>query len=276
MRRTPSLLCAAALAALTACGPSAADSTSSSPPSPTISAHASATITPTRRPPDGTPPATATPTPIPDYRATDFPADLPPPRELAPERLIAATYGESTSWIDTGLRGIVFGDGSGYSLEPHPMDEGAAAAPPRIIAFQLGEDELAALVGAFEQNRFFLLDERMSNPIPDGSESSLSYAEPGAHHSSALYMAWSAPFVAIETHFSELLTRQRATGRRITVDELLAAAQAHLARLPAGSEERERIFAAYDDWFRYSDILGQFDEKAARWPGLAAPTPTPR
>ncbi|HEY1013816.1 MAG TPA: hypothetical protein VGE07_13985 [Herpetosiphonaceae bacterium] len=192
---------------------------------------------------------------------------LAPSGPASPEQLIVATYDEwPGALMGGGIAGAVFGDGTGYVLEVDTWETDGRPALSRVTPFRLSDGELTGLVGVFQTNAFFTIDERLESPTRDGTTVKLAYAERGMRHSSTNHMVEHRQFAAIDTHFKALLEQRQGADQTLTTSGLLERAIAHLDKLPPGSEERAVISAFYDDWLLGSGIRPALQpEQLAVW-----------
>ncbi len=142
---------------------------------------------------------------------------------------------EQTSWFDRGIKVIIFEDGHGYAFQHHIPQNAAQDRGITIVRLQLAQAELDTLVQAFSRNGFLRLDEEMSSEVTDGTSVYMYFATSNRYHKVHNYMVPNAAVRNISTAVDQLIQPKLATGKPVTLPDMLADSRAQLQRLTPDS-----------------------------------------
>ena len=163
---------------------------------------------------------------------------LPAP-QTPPDKMVAGLM-VSTSFVDTGIKALVLSDGTAYTYN--------LGQQPKFQQFQLTEAQHSQLAAAFEHHHFLGFPPEMRNPVTDGTDVVVMYANDKEHHQVLNYMFENADFAALQQRFAQVIAEGRQNAQTITAAELLAAVEAQLETMPAKSPRRQVV----EDWLTRS------------------------
>lgn len=143
----------------------------------------------------------------------------------------------ATSWIDRGLRAVVFEDGSAFAYKGSADN----AADGWCYAVKLDADQTSRIVGAFEDQEFFGLPTKITCEATDGTDEWLLLATPARFHVVYHYMAWNNNFEAVRQAFETTILAHLDRATKISRTQLLSEVTARMKRMPEESAKREAI-----------------------------------
>jgi len=153
---------------------------------------------------------------------------------LDPEQAVAS-FSLARSFRDTGVKGLVLSDGSGYAYRM--VD--AQQQKIKFVAFKLSAAEQAQLIRAFNKHDFLKLPPRLSARVFDGTAVTIRVAGRDDSHEVYNYMHDNRDFRAVQEAFAPLLRDQVKQEAAAKPTEFLQSLAGKVKALPKDSARRK-------------------------------------
>ena len=147
-----------------------------------------------------------------------------------------------TSWIDRGLRAIVFEDGTVFAR----VGTGAPAPDTGAYLFRLDKRRRSRIIETLYRNDFLGLPPRLELLATDGTSEEFLFANSDTVHHVYRYMAPNRKLDAIRTAFVTTLEADLIRANAVPREEWLAALSQRLDAVPEGSSKRTAISSWLD------------------------------
>jgi hypothetical protein len=144
---------------------------------------------------------------------------------------------ESTSFIDHGLKAIVFPEGVAFVMRPD-LSMAAEQDYFKMYKVTLPHEDHQSLLAAFDQHRFFVLPRDMKAKVTDGSSVFVLYADATREHRVYSYESPNRDFLAVKDALKDGISKSAAAAESISALEFLEGIAAEMENLPKDSPPR--------------------------------------
>ena len=142
-----------------------------------------------------------------------------------------------TSFLDTGLRAIVFEDETGFAYKRPDSGDGET----EFFSFRLAPQQMDRVVLVFYRNKFFRMPRVMSSNVNDGTSVWLMIANSSEDHRVYNYMVTDDGFCAVRKEFEEAVAGHLRKENVVPATQLLRHVADRMRRFPADSPKRETV-----------------------------------
>lgn len=139
----------------------------------------------------------------------------------------------TTSFVDTGLKGIILEDGTGYAWQ-------LRAGILKAVKFRIPLEEKTSLISTVAGSGFLALPKKLhNNDVTDGTETRIAIADSSRSHAVWNYMVEDQTFLATSKELSRVIEDHLDTGQPLEVETLRSELTDHFAKLTEESPKHD-------------------------------------